>query len=634
MPIEVPKPVAAPLGMAIGRGTTIGRAIVLLAVALFGALQALIAAPFEASNLPKRKQGEVAGSPVAEKARTLERKAREEILVAEILDGNVPDSWRRFVEVTVTRTNAGSVHRLTMAVAPDYLTVGTDADGWLAPLSPQAAERIADRLGCMLPTRRMVDDIYAAAAIKLEPQPMTPGPDMTTVTAFLAHNGLVRTQRLASAGGPRLGALVAGHKKDVVLTPKLATSPGKVAIYGWHRANGQPIQPLYLGHTDAWVDYSHGIRLVRREMTLDGVATTADAILADSAKAFLLSDEGVIATARYGPSASSAATPGQGTGPTNSASASLSTLGRVPSLGGTTTNQFGERNDVFTLEPGVRVLINQPANADPTKPVRLLLFALPNGNTIEWTIGKKPAAGEDWRFDIQHIGAQTRWLRAADTNVTWAIAYLEATNRAWPTWRRLNDPKDTRIREIVDAVKGRFAGQKLSVVLTGHSGGGSFTFGYLNGVAAIPADVERIVFLDSNYAYESAKGHADKLTAWLKGGTNRVLSVLAYHDSIALLNGKTFVSEAGGTWGRSHAMVGDLGERFPLAKAEDSDWENYAGLDGRVRFFLRKNPNKEVLHTRQVEWNGFIHALAMQTTMEDVGYRYFGERAYGKWIEE
>ena len=362
-------------------------------------------------------------------------------------------------------------------------------------------------------------------------------------------------------------------------------------------------------------------------MTLDGVATTADAILADPSKAFLLSDEGVIASARYGQRATSTKTPGQGTGPTNSAA-----VGRVPSHGVVSTNQFGERNDVFTIDPGVRVWINQPAKADPAKPVRLVLYALPNGNTIEWTIGKKPGPGDDWHFDIQHIGAQTRWLRAAETDVTLAVAYLEATNRAWPTWRRQNDPKDTRIREIVDQVKGRFAGRKLSVVLTGHSGGGSFTFGYLNGVEAIPADVERIAFLDSNYAYDSAKGHADKLATWLKGGTNRVLSVLAYHDSIALLNGKTFVSEAGGTWGRSHAMEQDLGERFALAKAEDAEWENYLGLEGRVRFLLRKNPKREILHTQQVEWNGFIHAMAMNTPMEDAGYRYFGERAYGKWI--
>ena len=74
---------------------------------------------------------------------------------------------------------------------------------------------------------------------------------MTTVPVFAAHNDLVRTQQLSpSAHSP--GALVAGHKKDVVISAKLAGSPGKVAIYGWHRTNGTAIQPLHLGHSAAW----------------------------------------------------------------------------------------------------------------------------------------------------------------------------------------------------------------------------------------------------------------------------------------------------------------------------------------------------------------------------------------------
>ena len=47
-------------------------------------------------------------------------------------------------------------------VAPDYLAVGTDEDYLLTPMTPMIAQRIADRLGCTLPTRKMVDDIYAA----------------------------------------------------------------------------------------------------------------------------------------------------------------------------------------------------------------------------------------------------------------------------------------------------------------------------------------------------------------------------------------------------------------------------------------------------------------------------------------
>ena len=65
---------------------------------------------------------------------------------------------------------------------------------------------------------------------------------------FARHNELVWEQRKAALMSHPLGTLVAGGKKDVVLTPQLAAKPGKVAIYGWHRVNGVAIQPLYLGH--------------------------------------------------------------------------------------------------------------------------------------------------------------------------------------------------------------------------------------------------------------------------------------------------------------------------------------------------------------------------------------------------
>ena len=42
--------------------------------------------------------------------------------------------------------------------------------------------------------------------------------------------------------------------------------PNRVAIYGWHYLNGQPIQPTYAGHVDWYIDYSHGIRPVRRRL--------------------------------------------------------------------------------------------------------------------------------------------------------------------------------------------------------------------------------------------------------------------------------------------------------------------------------------------------------------------------------
>src|SRR6185436_3107416 len=96
-----------------------------------------------------------------------------------------------------------------------------------------------------------------------------------------------------------LGELVAGDKKDVVITPQLEGMPGHVAIYGWHRPDGKRIQPLYLGHRDSWVDYSHGVRLIQSWAQVNGASNTLQAALSQRGLAGLASDEGMIVTPRY-----------------------------------------------------------------------------------------------------------------------------------------------------------------------------------------------------------------------------------------------------------------------------------------------------------------------------------------------
>ena len=80
----------------------------------------------------------------------------------------------------------------TFFVKPDYLSLGTDEDFFRAPMTPGTAQRIADNLDCVLPTSKMVDAIYSAAAIKLVPLPIPPSPAMTTVPIFALHNEMVR----------------------------------------------------------------------------------------------------------------------------------------------------------------------------------------------------------------------------------------------------------------------------------------------------------------------------------------------------------------------------------------------------------------------------------------------------------
>lgn len=441
---------------------------------------------------------------------------------------------------------------------------------------------------------------YRAAELKLEPAPIPPSDAMTTVPVFAQHNATVRAQRTAALAAHPLGALVAGHKKDVVLTPQLADAPGKVAIYGWHKLDGTAIQPLFLGHAASWVDYSHGIRLIRRDMIVNGAPTTIDAVLADPKLCALLSDEGPLRAYRYG------------------------TI--EPAI----IDFTGERNEQLHLDGGVRVVINSPTSLDPAKPTHLVLFALPAGNSIEQTIGHRLAPGDDWHFDIQHIGAQTRWLRAHATDANLVVAYLQCVEKSFVLWRRAHSDSPARAVAIVDTLRRKFPGAKLT--LASHSAGGTLTFAYLDGVEKIPDDIERIAFLDSDYAYDSEKKHDTKLAQWLAASDTHRLCVLAYQDYLALLDGKTFVSEAGGTWGRSQAMLHDLAQKFPLARTDANGLQTQVALDGRVKFFLKENPEKAILHTRQVEWNGFIHALLTGTPLENKGYTYLGDRVYSKLI--
>ena len=564
--------------------------------------------------LPTRPPDAVGGRAFIQRIEKMDLPAREREILAEVERGNVPDFWRKFVEVRLTSGDGAAANTAILHVAPDYFAIGSDTDYFLTPLSPAAAQAIGDRLHCVLPTRKMVDAIYDAAEVKLAPLRIPPSDAMTTVPIFAQHHAGVWAQRQAALATHPLGTLVAGDKKDIVLTPQLAQAPGKVAIYGWHQATGRPIQPLYTGHTVNWVDYSHGTRLVARELQVNGATTTVAAVLADPKLAQLLSDEGAFPLPRY--NATAAPLPGP-----------AATPAAAPAL-----TFPGEEFTEVRFEPGVRVLLNAPAamgtgGAAP-KPLRLVLYALPNGNTIEQTLGRRVKPGDDWHYDIQHIGAQTRWLRGHLHDADLVVAYLECAEKAWPAWRKKNDPDGQRIPAIVDALRSRFAGREVKLVFSGHSGGGSFIFGYLNAQEHVPAFVERITFLDSDYGYDPKLGHDAKLAEWLAASPQHALCVLAYHDSVALLNGKTFVSEQGGTWGRSLALHQDLAKHFPFTEETEGVWRRLSALDGRIKIVLRENPEKAVLHTRLVEWNGFIHALLTGTKLENQGYTLGGARVY------
>lgn len=564
-------------------------------------------------SLPPRGLTAPSGQAFLQTIVDLTPSRRDAAIEKEFLAGNAPDFLRKFCAVNVTNVTDGVTNVGTLFVAPDYIAIGSDTDYFLAPISPGAAQRIADQLYCVLPTSKMVDVIYAAANVKLPPSPIPPSAAMTTVPVFAQHNTTVWAQRMTLTNAFPLGALTAGHKKDVVISARLAGAPGKLAIYGWHQTNGVPIQPLYLGHAWWWVDYSQSTRLVWQTMFVNGQKKSVAEVLADPKLCRLISDEGVITNARY---------------LTNYIWPEKINLPWPTGFYGTTN----EWTRTIQLPDGVRILIDTPSPQSfaPDRPIELVFYALPNGNTIEETIGKKLQPGDDWHYDIQHIGAQTRWLRQVLTNETIVVAYLEAGTKSWPAWRKTNS--DRHIAEILDGVRGIFSSNQTDVVLAGHSGGGSLIFGYLNAVDKIPAHIKRIAFLDSDYAYDS-KLYVQKLADWLAASDENHLCVLAYQDYLGLLNGKPFVSETGGTWGRSRAMLSDLSSQFSFISTTNSGLETWSAANSRIEFLLKENPDHKVLHTVQVELNGFIQSMLNGTPNEGRGYEYLGERAYTNSIQ-
>ncbi len=284
----------------------------------------------------------------------------------------------------------------------------------------------------------------------------------------------------------------------------------------------------------------------------------------------------------------------------------------------------------FTMGQDVRITIDAPVKTETNKTI-LILYGLPNGSTTEQTMGKKITDSDDWHFDIQHILAQTKFIRNKLDNTTIVVAYLENSYKSWPLWKSKHPDHDSIAKQIVDTLYNLIPSQKRVIYLSGHSGGGRFIFSYLDAVSDIPSYIKRITFLDSDYGYDSS--YLLKLKSWIQKDKSHYLNVFAYNDSVALYNGKTFVSATGGTWYRSHLMLTQLSSFFKFKKTEDDSLIVFKTKDERIQFYFKTNPDKKIYHTTQVELNGFIHSVLSGTQYDSKGYRYFGKRAYNDLIE-
>jgi hypothetical protein len=285
----------------------------------------------------------------------------------------------------------------------------------------------------------------------------------------------------------------------------------------------------------------------------------------------------------------------------------------------------------FCLYGDVKITVDRPAGKQKYRETAVIYYALPNGNTTAQTMGKKTQPGEDWHYDIQHIKAQTAFIRQQDSKRNYIVIYLENDYKSWPAWIQRHPDFKTLIPKIVDSLYAIIPGKRKMLCLNGHSGGGSFIFGYLAGMQQIPSFVQRISFLDSDYGYDSS--YYPKLYHWLKQNKGAALNVFAYNDSVALYDGRPVVSATGGTWYRSHLMMRHLQAEFVFKKSATDSVEIYKSRNRQVQFFFKPNHNRGIYHTQQVELNGFIHSIFCGTKYDSRRYGYYSTRAYEALIE-
>ena len=242
-------------------------------------------------TLPDRPEGLRTGSEFMDDMLGTTFQQREPPILTEFLAGNIPDISREFITLTsVFQDVNGTSHTVEYDVMTDYLSIGTNEDYCRIPMGPSTAQQIANAYGCFLTTTKLCDDIWKHATVHLTPITYYPvGDNNSQVYKFVEHNTAINAARQAEGG--QIHELIAGIKKDVVICNAIKTKPGYVAIYGWHYKTGTPIQPLYTGHVDWYVDYSHGIRLVNQIIKVDGVPMNAHDVLKDPVLYKLLSNE-------------------------------------------------------------------------------------------------------------------------------------------------------------------------------------------------------------------------------------------------------------------------------------------------------------------------------------------------------
>jgi hypothetical protein len=176
---------------------------------------------------------------------------------------------------------------VVIRVSNDYM----QAQGIRVPLWPSTAQRVADRFGAMLPTKKLVDTIWRAATVKVEPRPMNYRPLAGDDVRVIAQHEAIVDGQVAGRTG-----LIDGPLKNYIVGRALTTpaAVGKQYLYGWHRLNGEPIQPVFGGHSARFSDYAAGTRLISKTAYLNGQPVALESLFASPQYAPMINESGVL----------------------------------------------------------------------------------------------------------------------------------------------------------------------------------------------------------------------------------------------------------------------------------------------------------------------------------------------------
>lgn len=219
--------------------------------------------------------------------------AREAALLEAVRAGHLaPVTW------VPVHSRRGDQHA-TFFVSADALRVGTERDSIRINTSARTMQRIADLLGCVMPTTHLCDLVWEQATVRVAPCIHAPDATMACTSRMLEHHRCVEARVAGRAG------LIENVGKHWVLTNRLAGRPDRAANYGWydpkapHRHGRHALwQPLGLAHDPDHVDYSQVVRLVQRRCVVNGAERDLVEVMTDPALAALVSSEGPLSVVR------------------------------------------------------------------------------------------------------------------------------------------------------------------------------------------------------------------------------------------------------------------------------------------------------------------------------------------------